>query len=107
MKLDIEQEFTNADDSPAIDVKTGKPITLKSILINSLLSEVTMGGQSLQLTPEDKIKRYSLFRDLKKTEVGFVTWNAEDIALAKKAIASAYTTLVVGQAYDMIEGSEK
>jgi hypothetical protein len=100
MKIDISQEFENADGSPAIDAKTNKPIALKSVLINALLQD---GGPST--SQEEKMRRYALFMDLKKTEVGFVTWNSEDAAFAKKAVASAYPTLVVGQAFAMIEAS--
>lgn len=94
MKIDISQEFLNTDDSVAKN-QDGKPLTLKDILIASLLMPGTAEG--------DKIKSYNLYRDIKKTKVGFVLWNAEDVAFLKKIVLSSQPTLVVGQAHEMLE----
>lgn len=94
MKVDISQVFLNSDDSVAKG-QDGKPLTLKEVLIASLLMPTTAEG--------DKIKCYNLYRDLKKTKVGFVQWNAEDIAFLKKTVLSCQPTLVVGQAHEMLE----
>jgi hypothetical protein len=88
MKIDLNQEFENADGT-----KTG--LFLKDILIGSLLD-----GRA----PDDeKIKRYSLYRDVKKSKVGFIDINVEDVALLKKIVLSTQSTLVVGQAHEMLE----
>jgi hypothetical protein len=92
MKISLTQTFVNSDDSPAIDAATKEPITLKQILTSSLLA-----GQ------EDKIKRYNLFRDIKKSKVGFVALNVEDVAFLKKAVLECQPTLVAGQAHEMLE----
>lgn len=92
MKISLTQAFMNADDSPAIDGETLKPITLKQILVSSLLA-----GQ------DEKIKRFNLFRDIKKSKVGFVTLNVEDVAFLKKVILECQPTLVAGQAHEMLE----
>lgn len=94
MKIDISQEFLNTDDSVAKN-QDGKPLTLKDILIASLLMPGTAEG--------DKIKSYNLYRDIKKSKVGFVLWNAEDVAFLKKIVLSSQPTLVVGQAHEMLE----
>lgn len=94
MKIDISQEFLNTDDSVAKN-QDGKPLTLKDILIASLLMPGTSEG--------DKIKSYNLYRDIKKSKVGFVLWNAEDVAFLKKIVLSSQPTLVVGQAHEMLE----
>jgi hypothetical protein len=92
MKISLTQSFLNSDDTPAIDGQTKEPITLKQILVSSLLA-----GQ------EDKIKRYNLFRDIKKSKVGFVVLNVEDVAFLKKAVLECQPTLVAGQAHEMLE----
>lgn len=92
MKISLTQAFLNADDSPAIDGETSKPITLKHILVSSLLA-----GQ------DEKIKRFNLFRDIKKSKVDFVTLNVEDVAFLKKVVLECQPTLVAGQAHEMLE----
>lgn len=94
MKVDISQEFLNSDDSVAKG-QDGKPLTLKEVLIASLLVPTTAEG--------DKIKCYNLYRDLKKSHVGFVQWNAEDVAFLKKTVLSCQPTLVAGQSHEMLE----
>lgn len=92
MKISLLQQFLNSDDSTAIDAATKEPITLKQILVSSLLA-----GQ------DDKIKRYNLFRDIQKSKVGFVTLSVEDVAFLKKAVLECQPTLVAGQAHEMLE----
>ncbi len=92
MKIDISQRLENADGTPALNGK--EPVTLKDILIGALLSPAEEG---------DKIKHYNLYRDLRKTKVGFVSWSAEDIAVVKKAVTRTQPTLVMGQAHEMLE----
>ncbi len=88
MKVDISQCFENADGTSA-------GVSLKDILIGSLLD-----GRS----PDDeKVRRYSLYRDIKKSRVGFIQINAEDVAFLKKAVLSTQSVLVVGQSHEMLE----
>jgi hypothetical protein len=95
MKIDLSCEFENADGTPAIATDTKKALTLKDILIGSLLD-----GRA----PDDeKVKRYSLYRDVKKSKVGFIDVNVEDVAFLKKIVLSTQSTLVVGQAHEMLE----
>lgn len=94
-KIDITQQYHNADDTPAVDAATGAPITLKDILTQVCLNE--------KCPPDEKVKRYSLFRDLKKSQVGYVQWNAEEVALLKSAIKDTHGVLVVGQTREMLE----
>jgi len=98
-KIDLSQQYTNADDSPAIDATTKEPMTLKKMLINALLTDTGSDGRPL---PEaDKIKRYSLYRDVKKAQ-GVIALPAEDVALLKKA-AAIFPVLTMGQTHDMLE----
>ena len=88
MKIDLTSEFENADGSA-----TG--LFLKDILIGSLLDA--------RAPDDEKIKRYSLYRDVKKSKVGFIDINVEDVAFLKKTVLSTQSTLVVGQAHEMLE----
>ena len=99
MIIDLTQTFTNADDSPALDAETKKPIDLKHILIQACLTEASANGQPLP--NEEKVKRYDLYRTIKKAE-GTVKLTAEDIALLKKA-AGVFPILVMGQIHEMLE----
>jgi len=94
MLIDLDQTYVNADDSPAVTADTRQPVTLKFMLIQALL-----GGNDG--TPEDKLRRYSLYRTLKKAG-STVELPVEDIAFLKKA-ATAFDTLVLGQTHDMLE----
>lgn len=95
MKIDITQQYTNGDDTPALDFETKKPITLKTILLQVCLHEGTK--------PEDKVKRWNIYRSLKKSTVDFVTLEAEEVALLKKAVTETHSVLVVGQTHEMLE----
>lgn len=88
MKISLAQPFENADGTSA-------GITLKEILIGSLLDS--------RAPDDEKIKRYSLYRDIKKSKVGFFVANVEDVAFLKKVVLLSQSTLVVGQAHEMLE----
>ncbi len=99
MLIDLSQIYVNADDSPAVTADTKQPVTLKFMLVQVLLSGVGADGQPLRT--EEKIKRYSLYRDIKKAS-DTVELPAEDVALLKQA-ANAFDTLVMGQTHEMLE----
>lgn len=99
MLIDLTQVYLNADDSPAVTADTRVPVTLKFMLIQALLAGVGPEGQPLQ--SDDKIKRYSLYRDLKKAD-GVIELPAEDVALLKHAV-KVFDTLVLGQTHEMLE----
>jgi hypothetical protein len=101
MLLDLAQTYVNADDSPAIAADTKLPVTLKFMLIQALLSGV--GGNGQPVPPDQKLKRYSLYRDLKKAS-GTIELPAEDVALLKDAV-KIFDTLVLGQTHEMLERS--
>lgn len=94
--IDLTQVYSNADDSPAIDMDTKKPVTLKQMLINALLADGDSGS-----TEGDKMKRYSLYRDVKKAKDS-LTLSIEDVAVLKKA-ANIFPVLTMGQTHDMLE----
>jgi hypothetical protein len=99
MIIDLTQTFVNADDSPAIDAETKAPISLKSILIQACLTEAGQNGQPI--ANDEKVKRYDLYRTIKKAD-GTVKLTAEDVALLKRA-AGVFPILVMGQIHEMLE----
>lgn len=99
MQVDLTQQYLNANDTPALTGDTQEPITLKFMLIQALLSEVGPDGRPIP--PDEKVKRYSLFRDIKKS-TGTIELPAEDIAILKNA-AKTFNVLVMGQTHEMLE----
>ena len=95
MKIDLTQQYENANGTLATDFETKEPITLKEILQQVCLAEGTK--------PEDKVKRWNIYRSLKKTKVDFVILEAEEVALLKKAVTETHSVLVVGQTHEMLE----
>lgn len=95
MKIDINQQLSNSDGTLAIEDDTKAPVTLKKILVQVLLAPA---GEN-----SEKIKKFSLYRDLIKTKVGFVSWSAEEVALIKKTVLDTHATLVAGQVHEMVE----
>lgn len=94
MRIDLSQEFENADGSAAIGAD-GTMLVLKDILIGSLLD--------VRAPDDEKLKRYSLYRDVSKSRAGRISVNVEDVAFLKKIVLATQPTLVVGQAHEMLE----
>ena len=99
MLIDLSQTYVNADDSPALTADTKQPVTLKFMLIQALLAGVGSDGRAVP--PDEKIKRYSLYRDLKRAGAS-IELPAEDVALLKNAV-KIFETLVLGQTHEMLE----
>jgi hypothetical protein len=95
MLIDLTQVYVNSDDTPALTGDTRQPITLRFMLVQALLAE------SPNVSTEEKIKRYSLFRDIKKAG-DTIELPVEDIAVLKRA-ATIFSTLVMGQTHEMLE----
>lgn len=98
MKVDLTQVYENADGTPA--VLGDKPLTLKYMLVQALLSDVDENRQPV--ASGEKIKRYDLYRSINKSRVGFILLSAEDTAFLKK-VALVLPTLTAGQTQAMLE----
>jgi hypothetical protein len=97
MKIDLTQQYRNSDDTLAFDAETKKPITLKDILKQVCLNDGTK--------PEDKVKRWNIYRSLKKATTPYILLDAEEVSLLKKAVTETHGVLVVGQTHEMLEAS--
>jgi len=97
MKLPLDQVLVNIDDSPAKD-EGGNEITLRSALIRSVLAEVD--GDMQPVKGEDKIKRYSLYRTIKKATPE-TEFEPEDVVLLRKACL-VFAPLSAGQIRELL-----
>ena len=99
MKINFHAILKDLDDKN-LTIEDGdktEPLTLERVAISSLLQCPNPGDG------EDKYKRYRLMRDI-HGDTAPVDITTEDAARLKKAIGqSAYTPIVTGQAWDLIE----
>ncbi|MBA7641393.1 hypothetical protein ES703_49070 [subsurface metagenome] len=119
MKIDFNYQFITLDgekiperpDEEIVD-KDGKkttkkypPFTLKKISENVLLMPDMDGtGKQKEMDGEEKCERYDLaMRIHKATAKDLADLQVEEIALLKKLIARGYSTLVVGQAFNILD----
>jgi hypothetical protein len=102
-RIDLTQRFVNADDTIAKD-KDNQPITLKQLLIQSCLNEITgfgPNGQPIPVPGDEKGRRYELYGRLKRAGK-FIELDAEDTTFLKR-ISQCHPTLACGQICDMLE----
>jgi len=119
MKIDFNYKFITLDgkiiperpDEEIVD-KDGKKttkkyptLTLKKVSENVLLGQETDGdGKPKEMSGAKKCERYDLaFRIHKATAKDLADLQVEEIALLKKLIAMAYSTLIVGQAFGILD----
>jgi len=105
MKLKINQVLQEMDGSP-IQVSGKPPMTLKDVITGSLLSIARnpQTGQPEQESEKDKFDKYELVRKIRDKKIE-VDLKAEEVALIKKLIGKHQVSpLIVGEAFEMIEG---
>lgn len=104
MKIDFSQQLKDLDGDVIIDdSKKDKPITLTlgKIAIGALTASYV---DEPNLSGEDKLTRYQIAMKIK--EGGEVDLTIEEISEVKKLIGKYGAVLIVGQAYQMIEGGK-
>lgn len=74
-------------------------LNLKTLCITALLNEFPNETP----TADERYKRYKLFQKFDKAN-GKIDLEAEDLSLVKELIGKTHPTLIMGQAYDMLEG---
>jgi hypothetical protein len=97
MKVKVNQKLKLHDGVSPIKMEGNQDLTLGSVCINSILTPVQTD------TVEQKLEKYDIFKKLRdgKAEVEL---SVEEIALLKKSIGTVNPPLIVGQAFEMIEG---
>ena len=81
-------------------VLEGEPITLRSVCVEALLRPREQ--QRAALSGEEKLKRYVLAQKVNVEDELDLT--AKEIVTLKDTIAEIYPPLVVGQAWQILEG---
>lgn len=111
MKFNLNVVLKNLDGSPVTEavvdrMEEGKQVVRKVV-------EVTMAGiatnallsvpQEQDMPTQVKYNRYKLAQRIAGAE-GEVELSAEEVSMLKDLIGKAYAPLVVGQAFDLLEG---
>lgn len=100
MKIKLNQQLKGVDDKPMTYQDTGGEITLKTVIQDALLfPKENEDGKS-------KYVRYDLFKRIMEVEES-IELESEEIASIKKLIGEIKPPLIMGQAWDMLEGKIK
>ena len=100
MKLNLASELKDLAGLTIPDGDSGKKVTIKAIILNALMGTYE---DEKSLSGEDKLKRYTLGQEIQKAET--IELTAEQISTIKSLVGKAYTTLVVGSSYQILEGN--
>ena len=96
MKIKMQQSLYNIKGIELKDEKK-EVLKLKDILINTTLTDVDK--------EEDKLANFKLGMKLNKADKE-VDLTAEEITALQKKIKKVYSTLIVGQVHEILEGHE-
>lgn len=105
--IDFTQTLTNLDGTPVV-AQEGKPQpTLGTICEQALLATFaderdSTGKETIEA--KEKFDRWKLASKLNGTDVKL---SAEELALVKKLVGKAYSPLIVGQAWSMLDPGVK
>jgi len=94
MKINFNQTIKN------IKGEVVKDLTLKSVSIEALLATFE---DERSLSGEEKVKRFVLATRIESNS-NDMDFKVEDVAKIKQLIGKGYGPLVVGQAWEMLEG---
>lgn len=98
MKVKVNQELKDVNDLP-IKKPEGGNLVLKDVIITSVLTPAQGDDQKV------KFDKYEIYKKVKDDYVGGeVELTAEEIALIKKCIGQLQPPLILGQAFEMLEG---
>lgn len=97
MQRNFTAPIKNLDGKP---LKEGdREVTIGSIAVNALL---TPYEDERNLSGDDKVKRFRLAQSIHDAD-GEIEVTVEQVALLKSLIAKAYSPLIVGQAWAILE----
>jgi len=94
MKINFNQTIKN------IKGEVVKDLTLKSVSIEALLATFE---DERSLSGEEKVKRFVLATRIESNS-NDMDFKVEDVAKIKQLIGKGYGPLVVGQAWEMLDG---
>jgi len=96
MNIDFSQNICNLEGEVITDEK-GTPFTLRTATVNALLA-----NSEKEITAEEKVKRFLLASKIQHATED-VSLTIEEVAEIKKVIGAGYGTLIVGQAFALLE----
>jgi hypothetical protein len=101
MKINVLVKLKDIDGTDIIPTANAKPMTLKDVIFNSILSP------SQDDDEKKKYEKYEIFKKVKEAgKDGLVELKAEEITTIKKSIGKVQPPLVLGQAFDLLEGKQ-
>lgn len=98
MRIDFSREIHDLAGKPISE--NGVPVTLGSVCSGALLMPYP---DERNVSGEDKVKRFRLAEKVYAGGLQDIT--VEDAALLKQLLAKAYTPLIVGRAYGILESA--
>jgi len=99
MKINFNVRIKNLKDEPLKD--KGKEFMLFDVCTNALL----FNEQNEKLEGKEKLRRLKLSRKIYGVKEP-VSIEVEDVALIKELVARIYSTLISGQAWELLEGEK-
>lgn len=98
MKVDFNKKFVNFNGEVLKDANTQREITLGEVCVEALLST----DRENPISGTEKLERYNLAMEIHsgKKEV----LSPEEIVLIKELVGKLYTTIIVGQAFPILDG---
>jgi hypothetical protein len=99
MKIAVSTVLKGVDGVEILKGEKGRPLTIKDICINAVLTPVQEDNQ------ESKWIKYEIYKKLRdvKDEVDL---KVEDIALIKKLIGKISPPLIMGQCFELLESGK-
>lgn len=97
MKINFDAALLDLKGEEMKDGETA--VTLKTVAVNALFAPFP---DEREIDGNEKAKRFNL--GLRIDAGGEIEVSAEEISLVKKLIGKAFPVLVVGRAYQLIEG---
>lgn len=97
MIVDFGKELVDMEGK-AIPNAKGEPAVLRGVAVDALLA---VFNDEDRLSGEEKLKRFIL---AEKIHNGCDDVTVEEVGLVKKLIGKAFSVIIVGQAWQMLEG---
>lgn len=97
MKIKINTALIGANNEELKGEK-GRTLTIKDVCVNSLLIPQQADNE------KTKWEKYEIYRKIKDSQ-DEVELKTEELLVLKKAIGATQPTLIMGQVWEMIEGS--
>lgn len=100
MKIKVNETLKGIDGVEVLKGEKGRPLTLKDICINSILSP-DQGDDD-----KKKFEKWEIFKKVRDAN-DFAELTVEEITIVKKSIGKIQPPLILGQCYEIIESSKK